>query len=252
MVLESTGKPVWPAVAHSLNIISGPLQGVNFLLTNKIVGDTLDCMSGLALQIVRNPESAAVLLDSRRQALLHLLQSKPNTATGLGKILEIPRQKVNYHLHELERAGLIEEVETKRKGNVSERIVRACATQYLISPEALGQLGHDSATQRDRFSIAFLISAASRIIRDVGILSVLAAKARKRLSTLTIETEIRFATADDRARFADELTNFVAAQAAKYHDEKTAGGRAFRLTIAAYPQITKEHPTNSDSITIED
>ena len=209
-------------------------------------------MSALALQIIRNPESAAVLLDSRRQALLHLLQSKPNTASGLGKILEIPRQKVNYHLHELERAGLIEEVETKRKGNVSERIVRARATQYLISPEALGQLGQDSASQRDRFSIAFLISAASRIIRDVGILSLLAAKARKRLSTLTIETQIRFATAEDRARFSDELTNFVAAQIAKYHDEKAAGGRAFRLTIAAYPQITKEHPQTNDSVNIED
>lgn len=177
-------------------------------LTTKVVGGTVDRMSALALQIVRDPAAAAVLLDSKRQALLHLLQSNPN-----------------------------------RQGNLSERIVRACASQYLISPEALGKLGLDSATQRDRFSSAFLISAAARIIRDIGILSLLAAKARKRLSTLTIETEIRF---------ADELTNFVAAQAAKYHDEKSAGGSAFRLTIAAYPQITKEHPATNDSVNIED
>lgn len=209
-------------------------------------------MSALALQIIRDPEAASVLLDPRRQALLHLLQSEPNTASGLGKILEMPRQKINYHLHELERAGLVEPVETKRKGNVTERVVRARASHYLISPEALGALGPDASTRRDRFSCAYLIAAASRMIRDIAILTVRAAQAKKRLSTFTLETEIRFRSASDRTRFAEELTNFIAHQAAQYHDESAPGGRSFRVAVTAWPKITKPIEPGVDAAMVEE
>jgi len=209
-------------------------------------------MSALALQIIRDPEAASVLLEPRRQAMLRLLQNEPNTASGLGKILELPRQKVNYHLHELERVGLVEQVETKRKGNVLERVVRARAAQYLISPEALGALGPDPATRRDRFSSAYLVAAASRIICDVGVLTIRATQAKKRLSTLTLETEIRFRTAEERAIFADELANFIATQTAKYHDENAPGGRTFRLAAASWPKITKGPETSNQPATFEE
>ena len=35
-------------------------------------------MSALALQIIRDPEAASVLLEPRRQAMLRLLQNEPN------------------------------------------------------------------------------------------------------------------------------------------------------------------------------
>lgn len=196
-------------------------------------------MAALAVQVLRDPETASVLLDRKRQAILAELQKKPNSATGLAPILEMPRQKINYHLRELERVGLVEPVEVKRKGNLDERIVRATASQYLISPEALGQLGDTAAERRDRFSIAYLVSAAGRIIRDLATLAPRAQAAGKRLSTLTLETEIRFRNAEDRTAFAEGLANFLAEQTAKYHDESAPGGRWFRLVAGAYPKITK-------------
>lgn len=208
-------------------------------------------MSALALQIVRDPEAASVLLDPRRQALLRLLQQEPNSATGLGKLLQMPRQKVNYHLHELERVGLVEQVESKRKGNVVERLVRARAARYLISPEALGTLGPDAASRRDRFSCAYLIATASRIITDIATLAIRATQAGKRLSTMTLDTEIRFRNADERARFADSLANFIATQTAIYHDERAPGGRTFHLAVAAWPKITKGPETSMDAAMLE-
>jgi hypothetical protein len=50
--------------------------------------------------------------------------------------LALPRQQVGYHLRALEQAGLVELVEERRKGNCIERIVRAAACSYVISPEA--------------------------------------------------------------------------------------------------------------------
>ncbi|WP_031500271.1 winged helix-turn-helix domain-containing protein [Bryobacter aggregatus] len=194
-------------------------------------------MSGTGLQILRDPEAAAVLLDPKRQMLLAVLQRNQNTATGLGKILDMPRQRVNYHLHELERAGLVVQVETRKKGNVVERLVRSLATHYLVSSEAFGVMGADRALPRGRFSFSSLITAASRMIRDIGLLALRAAKAEKQTNTFTMETEIRFRNEEERSAFAAEMAAFVATQAAKYHDEKA---EVFRLTVALYPKIAKD------------
>jgi hypothetical protein len=138
-------------------------------------------------------------------------------------------------LRALETAGLVELVEERRKGNCLERVVRASARAFVISPEALGPLGlpHDAAP--DRLSSAYLIAAAGRTIRDVGALEARARREQKRLATLTLETEVRFATAESRAAFAEELAATVARLAAKYHDERAPNGRRFRLLAAVHP-----------------
>jgi hypothetical protein len=59
-------------------------------------------------------------------------------------------------------------------------------------------LGESAAGVRDRFSAAYLVSAAARTIRDVAVLRQRAGKAGKRLATLMLETGIRFASAEAR------------------------------------------------------
>lgn len=187
-----------------------------------------------ALDVVRRPASAAALLDPARQELLAHLH-EPDSAAGLARRLRLPRQRVNYHLRELERAGLVELVEERRKGNCVERVLRATARSFVISPEALGALGPDPETAGDRFSSAYLIAAAGRAIRDLGVMEGRARREGKRIATLTLEADVRFASAASRAAFAEELAEAVARIAAKYHDEKTADGRRFRLLAAVHP-----------------
>ena len=55
------------------------------------------------------------------------------------------------------------------------------------------------------------------------------------LATLTIDTEVRFRNAEDRAAFSSELTAAVGALVSRYHDESAPGGRRHRLMIGAYP-----------------
>jgi hypothetical protein len=59
------------------------------------------------------------------------------------------------------------------------------------------------------------------------------------VATLTLEADLRFASADSRAKFADELAHTIARLAAKYHDDKAPGGRRFRLLAAVHP-VPKE------------
>jgi DNA-binding transcriptional ArsR family regulator len=188
----------------------------------------------LALEVISSPEAAAALLDATRQKLLSQLK-EPDSATGLARRLRLPRQRINYHLKVLESAGLVELVEERRKGNCLERVVRATARAFVISPEALGALGPTAEIAADRLSSAYLIAAAGRAIRDVGSLEARARQEGKRVATLTMEADVRFADPEARAAFAEELRDTVARLAAKYHDDRAPGGRRFRLLAAVHP-----------------
>jgi DNA-binding transcriptional ArsR family regulator len=188
----------------------------------------------LLLDVIRAPESAAALLDPTRQSLLANLR-EPDSASGLARRLRLPRQRINYHLRALEDAGLVELVEERRKGNCLERVVRATARSFLISPEALGELGPTMETAADRLSSAYLIAAAGQAIRDVAALEIRARREKKRVATLTLEADVRFANAESRAAFAEELADAVARIAAKYHDDRAPGGRRFRVLAAVHP-----------------
>jgi DNA-binding transcriptional ArsR family regulator len=191
------------------------------------------------MEVIRSASRAATLLDDTRRAIVEHLTDAPDSATGIARKLGLPRQRINYHLRTLEKVGFVELVEERKKGNCVERLVRATARSFLISPEALGALGVDPGGAVDRYSAAYLMAAASRVIRDLALITGKARADGKRVATLTLETEIRFRNATERQGFTEELGNIVAQLAAKYHEEQAAGGRRFRIVLGAYPAVTK-------------
>lgn len=191
------------------------------------------------LDVISSPGRAAMMLDPLRLRLLEGLRL-PDSAAGLARRLRLPRQRVNYHLRELEKQRLVELVGRRRRGNCTARILRATARAYVISPAALGGIGADPASIKDRFSAAYLLAVTSRTLREVGELDEQAQAAGRRLATLTLETEVRFASAEARAAFAEELASAVAQLAARYHDAQAPGGRAFRFVVAGHPATTPQ------------
>ncbi|MGH3377300.1 MAG: ArsR/SmtB family transcription factor [Actinoallomurus sp.] len=190
------------------------------------------------IAVIEDPAAAEVSLDPIRARLLAEL-SEPGSATMLAAKVGLPRQKVNYHLKTLEAHGLVEMIEERRKGNVNERIMRATAAAYVISPTALASVEPDPARAPDQLSASWLLAVAARLVRDMGTLITGAAKARKRVATFAIDGEVRFASAADRAAFAQELSGAVTALVSKYHDESAEQGRDHRIVVALHPS-TKE------------
>ncbi|MTD56324.1 ArsR/SmtB family transcription factor [Amycolatopsis pithecellobii] len=193
----------------------------------------------LEVAVIEDPAAAEVSLDPVRGKLLAAL-AEPGSATTLAARLGLPRQKVNYHLRALERHGLIELVEERRKGNVTERLMQATAASYVISPTAMAEVAPDPDRAPDQLSAWWLLALSARLVRELGELISGAAAARQRLATYAIDAEIRFATAADRAAFADELGTVVKNLVGKYHDEKAVGGRKHRLVVALHPSLKKK------------
>ncbi|SDL14169.1 Helix-turn-helix domain-containing protein [Lentzea albidocapillata subsp. violacea] len=186
--------------------------------------------------VIEDPSAAEVSLDPVRARLLAELV-EPGSATMLAAKVGLPRQKVNYHLRTLEQHGLVELVEERRKGNVNERLMQATAASYVISPMALAAVQPDPARSPDRLSARWLLAVSARLVRDVGTLLTGATKAKKRLATFALDGEVRFATAADRAAFAEELAGFMTQLVAKYHDEQAEGGRPHRVVVALHPSV---------------
>jgi len=188
----------------------------------------------LACEVIEDPAAATVALDPVRSRLLAEL-AVPASAAELAARLDLPRQKVNYHLRALEAHGLVEQADTRKWGGLTERRLVASASAYVVSPAALGPAASTPARTADRLSASYLVALAARVVREVGELVRAAFASGQRLATLSIDTEIRFRTAAERAAFSQELAASVADLAARYHDATATGGRLHRLVVLAHP-----------------
>lgn len=193
----------------------------------------------LQIAVIDKADAAEASLGPIRSRLLAALV-EPGSATTLAAQLGLPRQKVNYHLRELERHGLVELVEERRRGNMTERVMRATAHSFVISPSALGGVAPDPSRGVDQRSAFWMLAVAARLVQDVGTLIARAGAARKPLATFTIDSQLHFASATDRAGFVEELGLAIASLADRYDSLGAEGGRAHRLVIALHPSITPE------------
>ncbi|MCA8972321.1 MAG: helix-turn-helix transcriptional regulator [Planctomycetes bacterium] len=188
----------------------------------------------LDVDVLEDPAAAAMALEPGRGELLAALV-EPASAAVLAQRLGRPRQKINYHLRALERHGLVREVDSRKWGGITERRVQATARSYLISPIALGPLASDPERSHDKLSASYLLALAARVVRDVGTLLRRARSSGMRLATLSIDTEIAFRSAADRAAFSRELALGIRSLAARYHAPEAEGARFHRLVVVAHP-----------------
>jgi DNA-binding transcriptional ArsR family regulator len=209
-------------------------------LTTFLVGDMMPAMLDIA--VIEDPASAESLLDPVRMRLLEAL-AEPASATMLASRVGLPRQLVNYHVRTLERHGLVELEAERRKGNVTERVMRARAASYVISPAALAALQPDPGRSTDQRSAVWLLALAVRLVRDVGALLAGATRQGRRLSTFALDTEVRFATGADRAAFADELGAAVTSLVSRYHDGDAPRGRTHHVLVAIHPSVPTHAPS---------
>ena len=194
--------------------------------------------------LLDDPRRLAVLLPALRRRILENLAA-PDSATGLSRRLGLPRQKLNYHLRALEQQGFVELAETRQRRGCVERRLRATARSYVLDPALLGPLGTLEAPgpgpgrAADRVSSGYLVATAARLVSDVATLRRRAGRAGKALPTLTIETEVDFATPADRDAFVRGLSLAVTRLAAR-HGSAARGSRRWRFVIGAHAALTAD------------
>jgi DNA-binding transcriptional ArsR family regulator len=196
------------------------------------------------VEVIDDPATATVALEPFRSRLLAELAEPASAATLAGRV-GLARQKVNYHLRALESHGLVRVARERKWGGLTERLLVATAASYIVSPGAMGPVASDPDRLADRLSASYLIALAARVVREVSAMLRRSRELGKRLATLSMDTEVRFRSAADRAAFSDELTQAITSLVARYHDAAAPGGRAHRLVLVAHPLPNK--PSTKES-----
>lgn len=195
----------------------------------------------LDIQVIDDPATATAALEPTRSRILSEL-AEPISAATLAARVGLARQKVNYHLRALEAHGLVRLTEERKWGGLTERLLVATAASYVVSPKALGPVAVDPRREVDRLSASYLVALGARLIREVAELMGLAEQTGKRLATFSMDTDVSFRSAGDRAAFSAELTEAIANLVSKYHDDSAPGARSHRLVVMAHPM-----PHNSET-----
>jgi DNA-binding transcriptional ArsR family regulator len=188
-------------------------------------------MAAAPIELLNDPDRLRMALSPIRRALLERLR-QPSSATRLAAALGLPRQRVNYHLRELERAGLVELVEEIPRRGCVERIMVAGADAFIVDPAVIGE----AAAAQDRYAAAHLVHTAAGVVRDVARMQAGAERRGTRLLTFTIETEVGFAEPEDLERFTEALAESVARTAAQFD----APDRRYRVVVGGHPAPAKE------------
>ena len=189
------------------------------------------------MQVLTDASQLATALSPLRMRVLREMR-QPESATTLSPRLGLSRQTLNYHLRELEREGFLALVEERPRRGCVERLLQVTSRAFVVNPALLDALSDDPGQARDRFSSAFLLDSATKLIRDVVVLGQRARAVDQRLATFTMDAEVGFESPAAYRAFTEELAAAVTRIAAKY-DSSTAKSRRFRVLLGSHPAVTK-------------
>jgi DNA-binding transcriptional ArsR family regulator len=187
-----------------------------------------------SVRLIDDAKAVGALADPvRRQILQHL--TSPGSAASIARQLGLPRQRIRYHMRELEKHGFVELLREDRKRGCIERVMRRTSESIVLAPDSLTADKLHPHTVRDRFSSLYLIALTSQMLREVTAAQVGAKVDDKLLPTFSLQVDVRLATQQDKNAFAEELGREIARLAVKYHQPQSRGGRSFRVIVGSYP-----------------
>lgn len=193
------------------------------------------------LETVRSPRRAATLLAHPLRARILHNAREPISASDIARVLRQPRQRVNYHVRLLARDGFLEPVAQQKKRNMVEQQYVASARAYVLTPEVLGEAAPDPAAVVDAASASQLVAMCARAQTEVATVMEAASAAGLRVRTLSMQSDIRFETVQQRAEFTQALLEAISDVVARHSSPFTteagdaAPGRPFRLMLGCYP-----------------
>jgi predicted ArsR family transcriptional regulator len=181
------------------------------------------------IDVVQPAERLRGGMSPLRRSVLEQLK-EPASAVGLATRLGASRQRVAYHIRELEKAGLVEVVEERARRGCTERIVRLTARAVVLAPEVIGDL---ATTGQDRFAADVLLAISARTVNDVAAMRQRADAQGRRLITFAVEADIGFDQPADIERFADRLAESLMGLATEFDTGRT--DHRYRVIVGGHP-----------------
>ncbi len=183
------------------------------------------------VHVVEDIEALQVLGNPLRVRILDLLR-EPGSAATIAREVGETRQKVNYHLKELERVGLVEPAGERRAGNFIETLYQAVGRSFLVSPRVAWSDPRRVDALRQQHSLENLVMVGARLQQDAITLLDRAAFDGEEIASAAVEADVHFADEQDRAAFLEE---YLAAVQELCDRHGARDGLPYRVVLAAHP-----------------
>jgi DNA-binding transcriptional ArsR family regulator len=187
-------------------------------------------------QTLKSSEQLLAIAHPTRRRVLDALRS-PDSAAGVARTLGEPRQRINHHVKELEKAGLIAAAGERRNGNFVEQLFESVAGTFIISPRLAWGDGERVRAMADQLSLQHLVEFGERLQRDAAALLDRAAFDGEQIPSAAVEATVHFVDAGTRAAFLDEYLTLTASLIERY---ATTTGPGFTVGLVVHP--TTEEP----------
>jgi DNA-binding transcriptional ArsR family regulator len=183
------------------------------------------------VHVVEDIEALQVLGHPLRVRILEALR-EPGSAATVARQVGEARQKVNYHLKELERVGLVAPVGERRSGNFIETLYESVARSFLVSPRVAWSDRRRVDTLRQQHSLERLVMVGGKLERDAISLLDRAAFDGEQIASAAVEVDVQFADEKDRSAFLDAYLEAVRQLCDRYGSHE---GLPYRVVMAAHP-----------------
>jgi DNA-binding transcriptional ArsR family regulator len=193
------------------------------------------------VHVVEDIEALQVLGNPLRVRILELLR-EPGSAATVAREVGETRQKVNYHLKELERVGLVAPAGERRAGNFIETLYQAVGRSFLISPRVAWSDRRRVDALRQQHSLENLVMVGARLQQDAITLLDRAAFDGEQIASAAVEADVHFADEQDRAAFLEEYLAAVQELCDRYG---ARDGLPYRVVLAAHPSAETEERAES-------
>jgi hypothetical protein len=192
-----------------------------------------------AVSVIGEVGKAATALKPLRVRILAAAH-EPASATAIAARVGRSRQVVNYHVRALARAGYLRRAGRQRKRGLVEQKYVVSARAFFLAPDVLNPIDPRRVDDGERQSVAYLLTLAARMQKEIGHAWRESQKQEKRVPVLALDSEIAFSSPEQRALFADALASAIARVIAEHTSPTNthSGGRSartYRLALGCYP-----------------
>jgi DNA-binding transcriptional ArsR family regulator len=188
-------------------------------------------------ELVTRGDALHALTHPVRLQILAALRG-PDSAAGVARAIGQTRQNVNYHLKELERAGLVRAAGERRRGNLVEPLFEAVAGTFVVSPRATWVGEQRASALRDQIALERLVVLGDELQRDASELLDRAAFDGEEIPSASVAADVSFESAESRAAFMEEYLRLLGPLLKKHGARR---GQPFRVLCAIHPRT--EHAT---------
>ena len=178
-------------------------------------------------------DSFAAMGSAFRQQLLADMR-EPVSAVTLAKRHDMSRQRIGYHMRDLEKAGCIALVEERAQRGLTEKLYQVTPRVYTQAPADLGPDQTQSA-----FSFTKLVNVLASGLFTLGRIANLV-KPNQRVATLALQAQLHFENPQQRKAFTEDLLDAVEHVLRKHEQPQSESTRTFNLVLGAYPDVAPD------------